>query len=294
MSEPTDIGRTADATKEVAKATSKAIDASTKAGEFFSKVMGDLITDGVGLVGDRIRFYRIERAVLLAERTDALLKGRNVKSVRAVAPNIALPIIEAAATEVDDDLHAKWAELLAQAMDAEASVVDRRLIDALSSLSPTDSKVFDAIAQCALDEEHASTTQLQAFRDDESGAKLLAVTREEVEISYSMVFAKYVEKFAPERISVSEDGGRFVKENNPEECQVSIDNLASLGLLMITNTEWANRNGEVFLEANGGKSGTFFVTDFGRRFAASIGYQLPRPRITHYPFGPEKGKIPAQ
>lgn len=294
MSEPTDIGRTADATKEVAKATSKAIDASTKAGEFFSKVMGDLITDGVGLVGDRIRFYRIERAVLLAERTDALLKGRNVTSVRAVAPNIALPIIEAAATELDDDLHAKWAELLAQAMDAEAHVVDRRLIDALLSLSPTDSKVFDAIAQCALDEDHASTTQLQTFWDDESGDKKLAMTREEVQISYGMVLWKYVEKFAPERFSVFEDGRKSILENNPEECQIAIDNLASLGLLMIRNTEWADEDGQVFLEGDGGRSGMFFVTEFGRRFAASIGYHLPRPRITYFPLAAKKGKDAAQ
>ncbi|RDC67450.1 DUF4393 domain-containing protein [Rhodovulum sp. 12E13] len=283
MNEPSDLGRSADAAKEIAKTTSKAIDAGTEAGKFFSKVMGDLITDGIGLVGDRVRFYRIERAVLLAERTDELLKGRNVKSLRAVAPNIALPIIEAAASEADDEIHLKWAELLAQAMDPDAPTVDRRLITTLSALSPSDMKVFDVMSRYASGQIDVEKTSLRMYRDGPAGDAVLSVSREEPVLSYAQIMYKYFEKFDPDRIKTKDDGARYFEELKGEEVVVSLENLVSLGLVMTSKIEWTGEDGERYLD-DSVRTARLFLTDFGRRFASSTGYLIPDPKVTYYPW----------
>jgi len=76
------IGKVADATKEAAATGAKAIDAASGIGRFFNQVMGDLITDGVGVISDRLKYYRAENAVKLALRgesfTSSIFLGRTI------------------------------------------------------------------------------------------------------------------------------------------------------------------------------------------------------------------------
>src|SRR4051812_33283160 len=99
------VGKVADATTEIAKTGGKVIDAASSAGRFFERIMGDLITDSVGLLSDRLKYYRIERAILLANKVENRLKEKNITNIRIVSPKIALPLIEHATIEDDDDLH---------------------------------------------------------------------------------------------------------------------------------------------------------------------------------------------
>lgn len=135
----------ADATAEVAKASGKAIDLASGAGSFFDRVMGDLVEDGVGLIRDRLKFYRYERSLLLAQETQARLRKRGIQVPRTVPPKVAIPLIEAATIEDEPDLQSLWAELLTSAMDPSKARVDLRLVNILRELTSEDAKVLAEI-----------------------------------------------------------------------------------------------------------------------------------------------------
>ncbi|MCG8505382.1 MAG: DUF4393 domain-containing protein [Sphingomonadales bacterium] len=147
MSDETEaVTESAKAIKEVAKTGGKLIDAASDAGRFFKAVMGDLVTDGVGLVSDRLKYYRIERAILLAAKTQKRLEDRGITNVRIVSPKIALPIIEKATIEDDESLHTRWANLLANAMDPNfGGQVKRRYVSILSDIEPIDAHILDVV-----------------------------------------------------------------------------------------------------------------------------------------------------
>lgn len=143
--DPDTIGKSADATKEVAKASGKAFDLLGGAGRFFERVFGDLVADGVGLLGDRLKFYRYERAVLLASKTESILKDRGVEVTRSLPPKVAIPLIEHASVEEDEDLHSRWANLLAHGMDPQQEKIERSFVSLLAELSARDAVLLDKI-----------------------------------------------------------------------------------------------------------------------------------------------------
>lgn len=143
--DPDTIGKVADATSEAAKAAGKAIDAASGAGRFAQLVFGDLVVDAVGLLGDRLKFYRLERWHLLAERTSQRLAAAGISEFRSVPPKVALPLIESATVEDDDNLHAMWAALLAVAMTEGAPAIEKMHVSVLNELSPTDADVLSSL-----------------------------------------------------------------------------------------------------------------------------------------------------
>ncbi len=136
----------AEAIKEVAKTAGKAIEASKKMGAFLNLVFGDLIEDGVGLLSDRLRYYRAEKLVLLHEKTKKKLEDAGVDSTNHVLPKIAIPLIESAAIEDNDNIHTKWANMLANAMNPEyKKEIKRSYISILSDLESIDVLILDTI-----------------------------------------------------------------------------------------------------------------------------------------------------
>lgn len=142
-----EITETAKAVQETAKATGKAIDCLRETGGFFSRVFGDLVEDGVGIVADKLKYYRLERATLLAEKTQERLKERGVEATVAVPPKTALPLIENATLEDNDDLHTLWANLLANAMDpAKAHQVKHIHVSILKGMEPLHVGILSSMA----------------------------------------------------------------------------------------------------------------------------------------------------
>lgn len=138
-------GKVADAVKEVAASSGKALDAASGIGQFFNDVFGDIVIDGFGLVRDRLKFFRFERAALLAQKTEQRLAQKGITVVRPVPPKIALPLIENASLEEDEDLHSLWANLLASALDRSSDPIERKYVSILAELSSEDAWVLDTI-----------------------------------------------------------------------------------------------------------------------------------------------------
>jgi len=108
----------AEALKEIAKTTSKAIDAAQTFGGFISKYIGGPIDQGVGIFEDRLKYMRWERQIRLMERAEQFLRSRGLqRPTRAVPMKIAVPIFHLGSLEDDDILQDIWAKLLVNAAD---------------------------------------------------------------------------------------------------------------------------------------------------------------------------------
>jgi hypothetical protein len=132
------VGKVADAVKETAKTTGKAVDAAAGIGAFLDRVFGDLVTDAVGLVGDRLKLYRLERFHLLADKTKRRLKEKGIDVSRPLHPKVALPLLECATLEEDDDLHTLWANLLTSGLDPNADPLERKFVSTLAEMTADD------------------------------------------------------------------------------------------------------------------------------------------------------------
>ena len=93
---------------DIAKATDQAVDTVEKTARFVDKVFGRSVSNAIGLVGDKLAYYRLEKAIMLAEKLEANLKKKGVKR-RYVPVAFGLPIIEKASVEEDETLSEKWA-----------------------------------------------------------------------------------------------------------------------------------------------------------------------------------------
>lgn len=100
-----------------------------------------------------MRFIRWERQLRLYDRELEILRERGIENqTRTVPPKLALPIVEYASLEEDDELQDLWARLLASALDpAFKGEIRSAFIDIIRQLSVTDVHILDAIYKQMLD-----------------------------------------------------------------------------------------------------------------------------------------------
>jgi len=128
------------AQSEIAKAASKGIEATQQLGQFVSRVIGEPLDNAVGIVGDKLKYMRWERQLRLMDRCNEMLAQRRIEGkTRSVAPKFAIPVIENASMEEDDELQDLWARLLTSSLDPSFSGELRNaFIDILKQLETTD------------------------------------------------------------------------------------------------------------------------------------------------------------
>jgi hypothetical protein len=139
---------TAKAAQELAKAASNAIDSARDIASFFNRVLGNPVTDVVGItIADPLRFVRTVSLDWYGRRVDEILAKRDAKKPKGAPPRIALEILEAAQDETRDELRELWAQLLANAMDASTQKTVRiEFIAVLKQLNPLDALILQRLA----------------------------------------------------------------------------------------------------------------------------------------------------
>lgn len=138
------IGKASEATKEVAKLGSKALDTANSIGTFVYRVIGEPIEIVAGtFLTDPLKELRERRLLALKEKTEAILNDRNVTETKAVPPKIAVKALEEASLEEDENIHSMWARLLAEAMDNEGAQIDSKFVEAIKSLTPAGAELLD-------------------------------------------------------------------------------------------------------------------------------------------------------
>jgi hypothetical protein len=140
------IEETAKAAQELAKTSSKAIDATRDVGGWLNRIFGEAIEHTVGRFWtDRVMASRVEAAIYdyarlktLLQNTEKKLHKRAINVTRVVPPKIALPLLEQATMEHEDDLHDLWENLLTSALDPSADEIKRTYVSVLGEMSAKD------------------------------------------------------------------------------------------------------------------------------------------------------------
>jgi hypothetical protein len=142
-----EITESAKAIQEVAKATRIGIEATQKLGGFVSKIINEPLEAVVGILTDRLQHIRAERQLRLVDRWREIISQRRLEgTLRIVPPKLALPIIENASLEEDDELQDLWANLLASAVDPNFNKPIRTAyVDIIKELEVIDVHVLNFI-----------------------------------------------------------------------------------------------------------------------------------------------------
>ncbi len=132
---------------EVAKTAGKAIDASTKMGEFVAPYLKGSLEAAFGMVKDRLIYIRWERQVRLMDRATEFLHQRGLeKPTRSVPMNNLVRILQHGCMEEDNELQDRWARLLVNAADADSGiVVEPAFLGILQDLSARDATILEKI-----------------------------------------------------------------------------------------------------------------------------------------------------
>ncbi|MBL4748406.1 MAG: DUF4393 domain-containing protein [Magnetovibrio sp.] len=135
-----EIVETAKAVQETAKTSGKAIDASRDLGRFLGQIFGEVPSDLVGLAGgDWLHLKRQERIHVLAQKTNERLQAQGIKETIQVPLKVAIPLIENASLEEDDELMDMWAALLTSSLNPNCEEpAERYQVDILSQLGPAE------------------------------------------------------------------------------------------------------------------------------------------------------------
>jgi hypothetical protein len=137
----------AKAVQEVAKATGKAIDAAREAGGFISRFVAGPLEQGIGIFEDRLRYMRWERQLRLMRRAEDMLRQLGLSAPsRPVPLKLAIPLLQSASLEEDDDLQDRWAALLVNAGNTSFGTEIRRAhLDILEQITALEAHVLDVI-----------------------------------------------------------------------------------------------------------------------------------------------------
>ena len=148
MSDPVDpTGGWAAATEATANASKEAIQASRELGRFFSGPAREV----VGILEDYVKVVRFERRVRLADRVRKFLIERGMTGpTRKIPLNIAVPLLDNATLEEDDDLQEVWARLLVNGGDAGSGIQLRRaFVSVLAEMTSLDVRSLAQIESAA-------------------------------------------------------------------------------------------------------------------------------------------------
>lgn len=139
-----EIEEVAKAAAEAAKFGTKALDVSEKMTVFLAKVFKEPAEQAAGIISDKLKFLRWQRQVRMADEVQKILDERGVKETSAIPLKFAVPMLEAASMEEENELQDLWVKLMANAMDPSKNKEIRiTYIDILKRLNSTDVKILD-------------------------------------------------------------------------------------------------------------------------------------------------------
>jgi hypothetical protein len=143
----------AKAVQEVAKATGKGIDMVASAGGALKHLLGDSLEQLGGIVSDWARYYRYKNLLEVMDKFSRIATERGIAGkATPLPPQFALPLLEGASLESEDDVQELWAGLLANAADpARLLELKKVYVEVLRGLQPVDVRLLRALSQPDLD-----------------------------------------------------------------------------------------------------------------------------------------------
>lgn len=148
MSEESEaVKEAAKAAQEVAKTVSKGIDASRDMGGFVSKFVSGPLEQGIGIIEDKLKYIRWERQQRLIMRAEEFMREKGLSNPdRPIPVKNAVPLLEYATLEEDDNLQDLWAMLLVNGTNSATGIrMERSFIEILGQISSLEAKILEAI-----------------------------------------------------------------------------------------------------------------------------------------------------
>jgi hypothetical protein len=144
---PDPTGGWARATEATANAAMEAIQASLELGHFIQGPAGVV----VGMLEDCLKVVRFRLQVRLCDSVRNILIEKGMSGpTRKIPLKIALPLLENATLEEDDDLQEVWARLLVNSGDANSGIEPRRAFGSvLAEMTARDVQNLAEIASAA-------------------------------------------------------------------------------------------------------------------------------------------------
>jgi len=164
--------------------------------------LADEIGESLAVVA---RPYRIKLSLKMFQKTQRMLEEAGI-SPQAVPPRLFLPMVEAASIENDEDLHTRWAALLANAATSPDSV-HPSYIEVLKQLTPVEARLLDALYKIAKGKQWQKV-------------ETTAVTDEEFKTAGARLFAWFSNLIRLGLIQIS-----FDIERNSREIKVKVPNI---------------------------------------------------------------------
>jgi Abortive infection alpha len=132
---------------EQAKLLQELIKAARDTSGYFADIFGETPKDLFALlVGDRVKAKRIERLAMLWQRTRERLRERGIAEPEPPSLKHAIPLLQAAADEENEELQDLWSRLLAAAMDpTRRDALRQSFIQTVKQMDPMDALVLKAI-----------------------------------------------------------------------------------------------------------------------------------------------------
>lgn len=123
-------------------AVAKAIEESVKAiKDWGDKLLGPTLTQGGGILGDTVAYWRFKNQIRLLERTKKYLDAKGI-SPKALPPTIIVPLLEHGSLEEEPKMQDRWSRLLATAV-SEPDSVSPAFPRILSELSPLEANIIE-------------------------------------------------------------------------------------------------------------------------------------------------------
>lgn len=121
------------------------------------KRMSGPLADEIGeSLGVWARHYRFRLGLKMFQKTQRMLSEAGI-SPQTVRPRLFLPIFDGASVEDDEDLHSRWAALLANAATSP-TLVHPSYIEILKQLTPEDAQLLDRLYDSCKSKRHRSVT----------------------------------------------------------------------------------------------------------------------------------------
>ena len=132
---------------EQAKLLQELIKAARDTSGYFADIFGETPKDLFALlVGDRVKAKRIERLAMLWQRTRERLREREIAEPEPPSLKYAIPLLQAAADEENEEMQDLWSRLLAAAMDPKRpNAMRQSFIQTVKQMDPMDALVFKVI-----------------------------------------------------------------------------------------------------------------------------------------------------
>lgn len=132
---------------ELVKIIGKGTDAVRELGRFIAPLIKGSLEQGMGIVEDKLTYVRAERAARLRVNYDIKMKEIGLqKPTREIPLKFAIPLIQSASLEDDDELQDRWAALLVNAANENSDVEPKRVyISILEQISPLEALILEKI-----------------------------------------------------------------------------------------------------------------------------------------------------